>query len=157
MIRRTAIQEEILPIEIVKSTNNLHRPLIIMIVLSIFIIIPMLMIDMYFANDSSICYEKIFRDLHIWLNLSGYSCLLYILIVALGIVFCRNKQWFKTYKIIVHFYSIIWTIFSCILFSHFYNPTNLCDTIMSKYMWIRIILAFFNYFNILQFYRNTFG
>ncbi len=111
------------------------------------IILPFIVCDLYFGFQHQHCltikFNKFDMNLKTWLLTDGFISIAYIVYLFIASL---QEKYFRTCliitgKILVGIYTVVWSIVGAVLFWRYIEPDNLCDTSLTTYLWVRIIIG----------------
>lgn len=116
--------------------------------------VPFFVTDVFYAHRDTSCVDFFATPIDItlreWLEADGWIILCFlVLFITLGIIAMIRPLWGCVYVIweSLHVLFIIWRlswlIVGAVMFWAYFNPSGLCQTSISRYMWANLIIGFF--------------
>ena len=107
---------------------------------------PFIIADLYFAYNDISCQNinvpKLNLTIGLWLKIDGYILLVWTCIVFHTQInmLIINKR-FIIINYIVKLFCSAWSIIGAIMFWGKLEPSNMCNTVFSNYLWARLIIG----------------
>jgi hypothetical protein len=169
----TDIEQGIVTNEIENHKKN-KKCLSISIIICIFIVsLSITICDLFFGFSDDPCLEKKLPEfkfnLKTYLRTSGFISIIYILLYTcyiIHILYNRKITIIENENIYLMVFSIgiillgwffilIWTILACILFWNYLYPNHLCNTNLSNYMFVSLIVKIIStYYSLIKINEN---
>jgi hypothetical protein len=141
--------------EIRENNDSMKTKMVVISILFMFSL-PFIVLDLYYGYNDTSCVDKYYNVLNIsikdYLLVCGYLYLIITTIILLLIVFINEKNG-KDIRTIIEFYNIyfnswilaftiVWNIIGSILFWNKVYPTKTCNSDVSDYLFVSLILKF---------------
>lgn len=105
--------------------------------------------DLYFAYNLESCQNiprpaaGISFTLGTWLKVDGYGVVIYtaLLLLAKLANYCICSFSTRPLEMLCNLFFTAWIIVGAVMFWHFLEPSELCSTSLSNYMWARLIVG----------------
>lgn len=118
--------------------------------------IPFIIGDLYFAYKDFSCTHdlisntKISFDLSVWLKISGFTNLAFVLFPLMGLFLANCApallMIYLVFAALYVFFRFAWLVIGAVMFWGYLWPNRLCSNALHTYMWINLIYSFFTLF-----------